>query len=241
MGKILNIPRLTNELYFKASILFLLFLLLTFDRDMSMIYILILVGDFMWYRFDPKISFPLEKTTANRYSSLIEVGIATAAFFIFSSLAVTFAAVDIPAGLQSILTLLSTSTPILQGNKMLTLIGWGVLIPIIETSFFNGRLLEGLASFAEKRFHKKITLTQSNLFSIPVIMVILVVAAFFTLFHITAKNLSSVPLLITFIFSCISSVLVIRHQELKQAILIHIIVNSMAVLSSFGLLAFIGL
>lgn len=241
MAKLIDIPKLSNEIYFKFSILFLLFLLLVFDKDMAMIYILIILGDFMWFKFDPHISFPLEKTTQNRYTSLIEVGIALAGFFIISSLAVAFAAVDIPSGFQSILSLLATSTPILAGNKMLTLIGWGILIPIIETSFFNGRLLEGIASFAEKRFHKKIALNQANLFSIPVIMVILVIAALFTLFHITAKNLASVPLLITFIFSCISSVLVIRNQELKQAILLHIIVNCLAVLASFGLLAFIGL
>lgn len=232
----INIPKISNETYFKFSVVLLLFLLLTFDQDMSMIYILIMIGDFIWYKFDPKISFNLEKTSQNRWSSLPEVAIAGAVFFIISSVAVGFASATASNSFQSILTLLATSTPVLAGNKILTFIGWALIIPIIETSFFNGRLLEGLASFAEKRFGKNVPL--NNFMNIRTFMVILVVAALFTLFHLTAKNLSSLPLLITFIFSVISSILVIRHQELKGAILLHILVNSLAIMQSMSLINF---
>jgi hypothetical protein len=231
----MGMPRLTNETYFKFSILFLLFLLLVFDRDMAMIYILIMVGDFIWYRFDTKITFPLEKRTDNRLSSLLEVGIATAAFFAISTAAIKIFAVQLPANFQSVISLLATATPVLAGNVVLTFIGWSVLIPIIETSFFNGRLLEGLTTVGEKRFKTKINLRKIK---INTIIVIGVIAALFTLFHLTAKNMSSIPLLITFVFSVISSILVIRHQELKQAILFHILVNGLAVLSSLGALPF---
>lgn len=227
--------RLTNEGYFKFSILMLLFLLLAFDREMAMIYILIIVGDFIWYRFDPKITFNLERTTANRFSSLIEVGIATILFFLISTATMTLAGVNLPSNfqsaVQSVLTLLATTTPILAGNKILTVIGWGFLIPIIETSFFNGRLLEGLTTFAEKRFGIRISLQKM---STQLLMVFITVAAFFTLFHITAKNLSSTALLITFIFSMISSYLVVKNQELKQAVLFHMVVNTLAVLAALG-------
>lgn len=228
-------PKFTNEGYFKSLVLFLLFLLLAFDRDMSMIYLLILIGDYIWYRFDRNIVFPLEKTKSNRFSALIEAGIATAGFFIISSAVIAFAAVDITPSFQSIVSLLATATPVLKGNKILTLIGWGVIIPIIETSFFNGRLLEGIATYAEKRTGKKINF---NKITTTLIVVVLVIAAFFTLFHLTAKNLASAPLMITFVFSVISSILVIKNKELKQAIILHIITNSLAVLSSFGLLQF---
>lgn len=228
----MTMQKLTNETYFKFSILFLLFLLLTFDRDMAMIYILIILGDFIWFKFDPNISFPLEKTSENRLSSFIEVGIATAGFFMISALIPSFIS-NQQLNFQSVLSLLATATPVLAGNTILTFIGWGILIPIIETSFFNGRLLEGLVSVVEDRFNIKINLKR---FSVPLVIVIITVATFFALFHLTAKNLASIPLLITFIFSIISSVLVIRNQELKQAILLHIAVNSMAVLSEFGVL-----
>jgi len=231
----MGLPRLNNEMYFKASVLFLLFLLLVFDRDMALIYILILVGDFIWYRFDKNITFPLERRTDNRFSSLLEVGIATAIFFIISSAAVKLAAVDMSSSFQSILSLLATSTPILAGNKMLTIIGWGILIPIIETSFFFGRVFEGIATFAGNRFSTNISLQKITM---AVIMVILVIASFFTLFHLTAKNLASIPLLITFIFACMSCILVIRNQHLREAILLHITVNTLAVLNSFGMLSF---
>lgn len=233
------LPKITRESYFKGSVLFLLFLLLAFDRDMAMIYILIIVGDFLWWRFDKNITFPVEKRTDNRLGALLEAGIAAAAFFIFSTLAITaFAVEPLPAGgfINAILQLYATSTPVLQGNILLTIVGWGILIPVIETIFFNGTLLEGLATVAEKQFNTKISFKK---FSFALIMVVLTVATLFTLFHLTAKNLASIPLLITFIFSVISSVLVIRNGEIKQAILLHIIINSMAVLSTLNLLPFI--
>jgi len=233
------LPKITREGYFKATVIFLLFLLLSFDRDMAMIYILIMVGDFIWWRFDRNITFPIEKTTTNRLSAVLEAGIATALFFLFSSMAVKVFAVEaLPAGvnINSILELYAASTPILQGNVFLTIVGWGFLIPVIETIFFNGTLLEGLTVFAEKQFGTRVSLQK---FSIPLFLVILFVATLFTLFHLTAKNLSSIPLLITFIFSIISSVLVIRNQEIKQAIMLHMTVNTLAVLSSLGLLSFI--
>ena len=227
--------RFTRELYFKFTILFLLFLLLAFDPTMAQIYLLIIIGDFIWFRFDPKITLPIEKSSKNRWTALAQIAIATAAFFILSTLLIKVFAVALPATMQATLELLATSTPVLQGNKFLTIMGWGVLIPIIETVFFNGTLFEGLASIAKKRFGGDFSLKK---FNGRTVMVILVIATLFTLFHLTAKNLQSTALVITFIFSIISSILVVRNQHLREAIGIHICINTMAVMSSFGMLPF---
>lgn len=224
--------------FFKFIVLFLLFLLLAFDRDLAMIYLLIMLGDYIWYKSDNFISFPISKGFKSDTRVYLE---SIAGFGVFLGVSAVLVNVFSPqsligsdgiiGGAQSIFHLLATSTPLLQGSKLLTLLGWGILVPIIETSFFNGRLLEGFATYAEKITGKKVSLTT---YSVALYMVIFVVATLFTFFHITAKGIASIPLLITFIFSVISSVLVIRHRETKGAILMHILTNSAAVSSSLG-------
>lgn len=224
--------------YYKFIAVFLLFLLLAFDQDLAMIYILIMITDYIWYKSDNFVSFTIAKPSSNAFMIYVEGLAALGLFLVISTLLVsTFSPQSIAAneglvsGAQSIFHLLATSTPILKGSKFLTLVGWGFLVPVIETTFFNGRLLEGLAAYAEVIYDRKVPL---NRFSFSLMMVIFVVASLFTLFHITAKGIESIPLLITFIFSVISSLLVVRHQELRGAILMHIITNSAAVASSFG-------
>jgi membrane protease YdiL (CAAX protease family) len=226
--------------YFKFTVVFLLFLLLAFDRDLAMIYLLIMFADYVWTKSDNFVSFKISDPKAMSSTQVYLEGLAgLGLFLVFSTFLVKFISPQSLSGgiineTQSIFQLLSTSTPILQGSKILTFVGWGVLVPIIETSFFNGRLLEGLATYAEAITGKKIPLSLAKI-SLGLVMVIFVVAALFTLFHITAKGISSIPLLITFVFSIISSVMVIRHRQLKGAILMHIVTNGAAVLSSFGL------
>jgi hypothetical protein len=233
-----------QDTYFKFIVIFLLFLLLAFDRDLAMIYLLIMLGDYIWHESDNFISFRITNKSAGFSTTqiILESAAALGAFLGISTLLVNTISPDqatqgVVSGAQSIFQLLSTSTPILKGSKFLTLVGWGILVPIIETSFFNGRLLEGLATYSEK-----ITGTKANIKSITgtMILVIFVVAALFTLFHITAKGLDSLPLLITFLFSVISSILVIRHRQLRGAILVHIATNSMAVAASLGWLGAIA-
>jgi len=202
-----------------------------------MIYILIMVGDYIWYKSDNFISFPISRKNGSDWKVYMEALAAVGLFLIISTVLVTTFSPQsifsggVFAGAQSIFQLLATSTPILKGSKILTLFGWGILVPIVETTFFNGRLLEGLSTYAEEITGKKISLTK---ITVPLVLVIFVVAALFTLFHITAKGLDSIPLMITFIFSVISSILVIRHQQLRGAILLHIVTNSAAVMASFN-------
>jgi len=226
-----------QETYFKFIVVFLLFLLLAFDKDMALVYLLIMFGDFIWVMTDSNISFPLSKKGGG-WTNIIEAFAGLGIFLFISTFLVSIfspqsiLAGGVLGGSQSIFHLLATSTPILQGSKVLTLVGWGILIPIIETSFFNGRLLEGLCTYAEPVVGHKIDPTK---FSTALFVVMLIVASLFTLFHITAKGLNSVALLVTFIFSIISSLLVMRQRELKGATIMHVVVNSLAVISMWGL------
>lgn len=226
------IPKITREGYFKFVVLFLLFLLLVFDTEMAMIYILILIGDYLWWKFDRSITFQIESKTDNRFSSLLQVAIASVVFFVISKFALQSFFGE-AATFQSMLGLFATTTPILAGNKFLKVIVWAGIIPFIESIFFFGNLLEELASFGSSRLGARIDITR---ISIKSIVVVLFVSALFALFHLTSKQLSSPALMLTFIFGIISCFLVIFNKELKQAILFHIVINLMAVLNSLGLL-----
>ena len=235
MNKVIN---QVKDHYFKFLVIILLFLLLAFDQDLAMIYTLIMIGDYIWYKSDNFISYPISRRDhKSSFIVYVESLAALGLFLLVSTFLVsTFSPQSIVeggvvGGAQSIFQLLATSTPILQGSQFLTFIGWAILVPLIETSFWNGRLLEGLSAYASEVVGKPVSLYK---YSIPLILVIFIVAALFTLFHITAKGLASIPLLITFLFSVISSVLVIRHRELKGAILMHIVTNGAAVSSSLG-------
>ena len=155
---------ISGNSYFNFIGLALLFLLLAFDRDLAMIYILIMVVDRWWYSSDNFVSFNISRSDSKGFMVYIESLVALGVFLLISTLLVsvfspqTFVDGGIFSSAQSIFQLLATSTPILQGSLILTFIGWGILIPIIETSFFNGRLLEGFATYAEKLTGKRISL-----------------------------------------------------------------------------------
>lgn len=222
--------------YFIGIGFILIFLLLVFDRDMSMIYLLILLVDQWLYSSDNNVTFRYSKDN-NIVRGLVSATIGLAAFLGISTLLAS-------QGLQSILGLLATATPVLKDSRILTFIGWGILIPIIETNFFFGSLLEGLPEIMSDKagmnfagitdkgrsFFQKITKPGT-------IFIILLVSACFTLFHISAKGLeNSIPLIITFMFAIISCVLVIKDSERRGAVYMHIAVNSLTVLTTYGLI-----
>jgi membrane protease YdiL (CAAX protease family) len=214
-----------NYNYFKLMAVGLIFLLLNFDPDLSMVYLLILIGDYIWYQNDKFISFPFSRKDENQTITIIE---SFAAFGVF--LGIT-AALITGFSTQSLLSMLSSTVPILADSQLLTLISWGIIVPIIETNFFFGRLLEGFSVLAEKITGKKVS-TQK--FSIPLFIVMMFVSAVFTLFHLSAKGLGSQALIVTFIFGILSMILVVRHRSTKGATIMHILSNSIAVLISMG-------
>jgi membrane protease YdiL (CAAX protease family) len=222
--------------YFKVFLFIWAFYLLNFDFQLAVAYSIILVVSYVWFDKDPFISFPIERQKSNRTSAIIESLVGYGALFVSSN----FLLSNYSSG-QSFLTLFAEFTPVLAGNVILTLIGWGFLIAVAETMLFNGILFEGMAEFANKRGFKG-NLKSINPFSLSISAL---VSAFFALFHFSVRfaQLRGDPaamqmaLLITFIFSFISCILVIRNQEMKQALLLHIMNNTAVTLAAVGLVA----
>jgi len=206
------------------------FLAISFNWELAVTYVILVVTDKWIYEKQSK-GYPISSAVSNSMWA-IEAIATLGLFLIFSTFLVStvapqllFSGGGFIEGAQSIFQLLSASTPILKDNTVLTFLSWAIFVPIIETVLFNGRLL----GFFMNKF-KGVTKNDLEVKGLA----IFTVAATFTLFHLTSKGLDSTVLLITFVFSIMSSLLVIRHKNLKGAILLHCLTNSAAVLSQFG-------
>jgi membrane protease YdiL (CAAX protease family) len=212
--------------------IFLVFLWLAFNERLATLYLLMLfVAYIILDKF--KLPFIVENRTDNRAMAFIIAAVAYVAFLVVTTAVFSLSKVLVQyAHFESIIQLYATATPILQGSKLLTIIAWGFLIPIIETIFFFGMLFALSINTAKTTTGADVSPSK---FSLGLLFVMIIVSALFTLFHITSKGLSSIPLLITFIFAMTSLALVFITKETKSAIILHIISNTIAVLSTLGI------
>jgi len=221
--------------FFLIIPLFLLFLWIAFDSLVATLYILMVLVAFIWRFFDTHVSFPIERRKDNRAMAFFIAVIAYVGFLAITTFIFTLFSTLAPfADFQTIIQLYASSTPILKGSIFLTIVVWGFIIPIIESLLFFGILHEGFITYGKK-------LTGINIspekFSIGVFVIFILVSSLFVLFHLQSKSLENIPLLITFIFAFVSCILVFKTKEIKSAILLHMIANVIAVLSTLGWLA----
>jgi|WetSurMetagenome_2_1015567.scaffolds.fasta_scaffold214280_2 hypothetical protein len=233
--------------YFFVIGFILVFLALSFDLNMAVIYVIILSVDQWLQKNDKNISFKYSNGSVK--TSLVSAVIGLASFLGISTILLQFFPSTMSAvqsQIQSIFNLLATATPILKDSKILTFIGWGILIPVIETNFFFGSLLEGLPEILGEAAGMQNAARELTSPNVPflkklknpeILFFILLIAAFFALFHLSAKGVQSIPLLITFIFAVISCLLVIKDRERRGAIFLHVAMNSLTVLTTYGLLS----
>ena len=223
----------TEIVVFILSGVFLLFLWLAFDERMATLYLLML---FVAYVILDKFNlvYRIESRIDNRAMAFFTASIAYVIFLVVTTFIFSlFSALAQFADFQSIIQLYATSTPILQGSVFLTILAWGFIIPTIETLFFFGFLFGILILMTRRSIGVNVSTERIN---IPIIIIMIICSSLFTLFHITSKGLANLPLIITFIFAIFSCVLVFKTKEIKSAILLHIIANLVAVLSSLGLI-----
>jgi hypothetical protein len=133
----------------------------------------------------------------------------------------------LPEGvIMTVLKTFAQTTPALANSFLLTLLGWGFIVPQIETDAFFATLFEYLADLF------KISLKQ-----VSAILIILItsIAFIFSLFHLTAKGVTNnAALSLTFIFAIISLFIVMQEKQTKTAVFFHMIANTLAVSAQFG-------
>lgn len=210
--------------------LFLLFLLLVFDQQVAMIYLLMLTAYFIWFTFDDKITIPVESTTKGRFMSLLWAAGIYGAFLMVSTALSTFFSLEGGQTAFSIIELLSAQTPVLAGNRFLTFIAWGIVIPIIETVFFFGVLYEGLANYLGNFMRVGQIPTNFKISNLYYWFLVAFISIIFTAYHFQARGLTdSTGLFVTFLFSVVSLLVVSYFSRTREAILFHMISNSVAV------------
>lgn len=212
----------------------LLFLLINFDSSLGNVFVAILIGAAWLFTSDNRRFLFIEKANNNRAKSLMLVAIGYAAFMISSFIALAFLGYMDGGGITSLNTiygqflasLMAQYSPILAENLLLVFLSWGTIIPIVESFSFFQVLLEFLCDYVFKT--KRI-----SIYSFKSWLAVLFVAGVFTFFHITAKGLENDPAFVmTFLFAVISGALVLYTGQSFEAIILHIVNNSAALLIS---------
>jgi len=227
---------------FIILIVFLIFMVVNFDASMATVFSLMILADFLILRIIEKhrTDYPFERTTKNRFKSVIESLIIFGGFIFFQSIILRILSPSIQSTTQSISTLLSlyaTTTPALAGNIVLTIIGFGIIVPFVETRFL-ARLFEVLID----RFRLSGKLNDSKTWIISIF-----IGVGFAIYHLTARRCGSAAtcqnslLLITFVFGTLSALMVAHYRESKQAVALHVFANLIAILFSLGIFSAIGL
>lgn len=202
--------------------LILAFMWLTFNRDIASIYGLFLMLDYIIYDSYPTLKYKINGVMNNTMTSILFAGLAMVIFLGISYIAAIFlqSASPILQGnfITHYLKIFSQTTPILAGNKFLSLLGWGIVIPVIETRLFFGRLFDLSAQASN---------TNTSYFNKRLVILFIIIATLFTYFHFQVRGLAdNVGLMGTFIFAIISLTLIVQRKELESAIWFHVFWNS---------------
>lgn len=207
-----------ERVYYRVGLWAALFFSLLFDKDLGVLYGLMIVGDFMYRSMDLHISFPMR--ASNVAKDVVYGVLGLGIFFGLSSLIMKALTPT-----QSVFELWSAGTPILANNVIMTYLGWGLFAATVETNFVARSLdaIEGL--FGQISAHK---------FTFALILTMVFVAGAMTILHFQSKALQSKPLLMTFLFFSIQAFLIIKTRSSVPAILMHVANNMLAVAVSFG-------
>lgn len=123
---------------------------------------------------------------------------------------------------ESLIKLWGVTALALSESKFANFITFGIVIAYTETVLW-ARLYEFFSDYFNTRINKQSLLRLGN------IMLIVLLSFVFMVFHITAKGISNtVVLLIVFSMMVISLIMVSIYEEMRPAIILHILANSIA-------------
>jgi len=207
------------------------FLYFNFNRDLANGYAIligvdaaILIWSVLLMGQKKVVLFPLEKDTFQ----VKDLALGIIAYIVF--VLIGLATLPLVGQVVNLFEQLGANTPLLSNSKTFMVIGWGFLIPLIETRLFFGKVMPFLGGLfkADMKLNGFIP-------SIRTFLTMIVVSAGFTWFHITAKAAvdfatTSSGLYLTFLFAFISCYWVLLMRELASATWFHIVTNTIAVL-----------
>ena len=224
-------------------IIILLFSLFNFNESLGAAFGLMIISYGLFRVFDKKDTFPFIRNNINFGKSII-YALGAYVIFIFiiqiaNYIATSFFAAGFLPGqatFSSTVTylssqLLANQQPALAGNQILTFLAYALAIPFVESLFFFGALMESGVDFF---------LIRPSLKNVKTWSIIAIISSIFALFHISARigagasgQLSS-ALSTVFLFAVVSCILVVITGQVLEAILFHVIANSVALIVNFS-------
>lgn len=120
-----------------------------------------------------------------------------------------------------------TNVPVLSTDPVLKFLTYGISIPGIESFFFLSFMLMLLCRVFKVplMWHNP----KSRYFKM-MLLICIIIAISASLFHVTARLVSSFAMILDFIFFFISALLVFRYRHLLEAMLFHALTNSLVLI-----------
>ena len=226
----------TERATFTILVTILLFLLLTFDVQFGLIFSLFLIANVLFYLLDNKVTYPIERGGSGKLKTALW---ALGGFFAFTFLSKPLLSLfKIPVGnVNSVIELysqyipfFSQITPALENNPLLTALGFGIVVTVVETVYFNGRLYEAITD--QLKINTQ-TFNWRNL-----LVAFGVIPAVATAFHFSVRGIdvaATSGLVLTFLFFSISQFIVIKRRQILDAIGMHTSANTTAIVVKLGI------
>ncbi|MEK6884560.1 MAG: hypothetical protein AABY22_33315 [Nanoarchaeota archaeon] len=212
--------------------LFLIFFHLNMDPRFTPVFFMMIVLTAILIITDSKLTLLIERDKTKRLQSL---ALAVGGFFAIMAASYLIGGILKMTGLQSvenILTIFAEDQPLLKNSPWFFLLSTGILVSVVETITF-AVLFEWLAI---EKWKAKLDLTNLNFWLGAIFL-----SGIFMLLHLQARwiqsgflfNLSfNSALLITLIFMLITYVIIAIEKQLLGAVLLHVLVNSVAIIKS---------
>jgi hypothetical protein len=128
---------------------------------------------------------------------------------------------------SSVQTMSSPSyMPLTLENPAIRFIVYGISISLLETLFILG--------FVGKFLANKLKVFKFNIHDMNMWVCVVMIGAFSVLLHLASGAISEASLMMDFIFFSVSMLAVIYFNEMKQAGVAHVWINSMQVLRTLG-------
>lgn len=142
---------------------------------------------------------------------------------------------------QNSVAFLGSAKPVLSESLPLTGLIFGGYIPIQETIFFILFLFFLLMVFKVQLKQGRFSLLKEPKFW----TILFIITTLMTAYHLQAKGLSDIPLMIVAIFFFATGIIAVvpvvkKEREMETAIWFHIINNSIAVAATFSILSVFG-
>lgn len=186
----------------------------------------ILFGAILLYIMDNKVSLYLENASYNKNNWIKSIGIALLGAVIVSVGGVFIKSIvnNIVAvfTLESMITSYAEMTPYFQGNLFFIWLSFTILISSVESIAVFGAYLEVMLD----------KLKTKPGFNAKAIGSIILISLLFAFLHLSSKQGEFIwgDLAVVFFMGIISCLMVLYTKQLKEAILMHIMLNGMAII-----------